>query len=353
MPLPESVQTNIDGTKVDYVRLGKSGLRVSVPILGAMSFGSKSWTPWMIEEAKALPILKRAYESGLNTWDTADMYSNGLSEAIIGKAIKQFDIPRQKIVLMTKVFYPIGDDPSLFGPMYADQLFSSKEFVNQGGLSRGAILRAVDASLKRLGTDYIDLLQIHRLDTTVPPEEIMKALHDLVQSGKVHYIGASSMWTYQFAQLQFVAEKNGWTKFVSMQNNYSLLYREEEREMNKFCKETGVGIIPWSPLFGGKLARPIDAKTPRSTAPSPMAITFSEADTTVVQRVEELAKKKGWQMNQVALAWLKKQGAVPITGLNKVERVDEACELKGKELTDEDAKYLEEPYLPKPIMGHH
>jgi aryl-alcohol dehydrogenase-like predicted oxidoreductase len=228
-----------------------------------------------------------------------------------------------------------------------------KDTNRNSGLSRTAIFSAVDASLARLDTPYIDLFQIHRYDPETPPEETMKALHDLVQSGKVRYIGASSMWATQFAQLQFVAEKNGWTKFVSMQNYYNLCYREEEREMNRFCNDTGVGIIPWSPLFGGRLARTVGYdESLRSKKPSPFDSGLTEADEKIICRVEELADKKGWKMSQVALAWHKAKGAVPIVGFNSIKRMDEACDVRGKTLTDEEVKYLEEPYMPKSIQGH-
>lgn len=229
--------------KAEYRQLGKSGLRVSVPIIGAMSFGDKRWQKWVIEEDESLPLLKAAYDRGVNTWDTANVYSNGASEEIIGKAIKKYNIPRQKLVICTKCCGTVreGNDPET---MALQDIDKTVDYVNQRGLSRQGVFAAVNASLKRLDTDYIDLLQIHRFDKSVPVEETMKALHDLVESGKVHYIGASSMWSYQFATLQFTAEKRGWTKFVSMQNAYNLLYREEEREMNKFCLETGVGLIP-------------------------------------------------------------------------------------------------------------
>jgi aryl-alcohol dehydrogenase-like predicted oxidoreductase len=221
------------------------------------------------------------------------------------------------------------------------------------GLSRAAIFNAVDASLARLNTSYIDLFQIHRFDPTTPLEETMKALHDLVQSGKVRYIGASSMWAIQFAQMQFVAEKNGWTKFVSMQNYYNLCYREEEREMIRYCKGTGVGIIPWSSMFGGRLARPLGYDgSVRSKKPSPFDSGLTEADETIIRRVEELAEKKGWKMSQIAVAWHKAKGSIPIVGFNSVKRVDEACDVRGKTLTDEEVKYLEEPYVPKNVQGH-
>lgn len=226
--------------------------------------------------------------------------------------------------------------------------------LSRVGLSRSAIFRAVDASLKRLGTDYIDLLQIHRYDASVPPEETMKALHDLVQSGKVHYIGASSMWTYQFARMQFIAEKNGWTKFVSMQNRYNLCYREEEREMNKFCNETGVGLIPWGPLFSGFLAKPLGVESAKSRLSVAMSGGLTEADKVINKRVQELAERKGWKMSQVALAWIRGRGCIPIVGLNNasIERLEEVCAVRGMRLTADEMKYLEEPYVPKDVLGH-
>jgi aryl-alcohol dehydrogenase-like predicted oxidoreductase len=220
--MPAALQKSFDSTKVGYTQLGKCGLRVSIPILGAMSIGHKDWQNWVEDdESKVTALLKAAYDSGLNTWDTANVYSNGVSEELIGKALKKLSIPRQKIIILTKCFGTVGEEPGISHIRYP-ALKQTKDYVNQGGLSRAAIFNAVDASLRRLQTDYIDLLQIHRFDNTVPIEETMKALHDVVQSGKVRYIGASSMWTYQFAAMQTAAEKNGWTKFVSMQNHYSL-----------------------------------------------------------------------------------------------------------------------------------
>jgi len=236
-PVPKSLTDSIEASKAEYVQLGKSGLRVSIPILGAMSFGDPRWAPWVLDEEKSLPLLKAAYDRGLNTWDTANVYSNGTSEEIIGKAIKKYNIPRHKVVILTKCHGSVGEDPGLRGFFFPKEVGQSKDYVNQFGLSRQAIYSAVEASLARLDTPYIDLLQIHRFDKSVPIEETMEALHDLVKSGKVRYIGASSMWATQFAAMQFVAEKHGWTKFVSMQNHYNLLYREEEREMNRFCTE--------------------------------------------------------------------------------------------------------------------
>ncbi|KAF7554942.1 hypothetical protein G7Z17_g2551 [Cylindrodendrum hubeiense] len=353
LTLPSSLKESLDATKVDYVQLGASGLRVSVPILGCMSFGSKKWSPWMLEEEESLEILKAAYDRGINTWDTANMYSNGISEQILGQAIKKLNIPRNKLVLMTKCSIYVGEDLEVIGPAHAQHLAQSKDYTNHGGLSRAAIFNAVDESLARLDTPYIDVLQIHRYDSSTPPEETMKALHDLVQSGKVRYLGASSMWATQFANLQFIAETNGWTKFVSMQNYYNLCYREEEREMNRFCKETGVGMIPWSPLHGGLLARPLGVQdSERSKIPAPFGSAFTAADGEIVKRVEEVANKKGWKMAHVALVWHQSKGAIPIIGLNSVARVEEAVELRGKELTADEIAYLEEPYVPKPIAGH-
>lgn len=221
------------------------------------------------------------------------------------------------------------------------------------GLSRNAIFKAVEGSLARLGTTYIDVLQVQRFDPLTPTEETMKALHDLVESGKVRYIGASSMWATQFAQLQFLATRNHWTKFISMQNYYNLCYREEEREMIRYCKETGVGIIPWSPLFAGRLARqPEYAKSLRSKRPSAHHPSLTPADEEIIRRVEELANKKNWKMSVVALVWHKSKGSVPIVGLNSVDRVNEMCDLRGKSLTEEELEYLEEPYVARAIAGH-
>ncbi|KAK0510009.1 hypothetical protein JMJ35_007403 [Cladonia borealis] len=336
--------------KAVYRQLGKSGLRVSIPILGAMSIGDKRWAKWVIEEDEALPLLKAAYDRGINTWDTANVYSNGSSEEIIGRAIKKYNIPRHKLVICTKCCGTVreSNDPEVLALKDID---NTVDYVNQRGLSRQGIFAAVNASLSRLQTPYIDLLQIHRFDKTVPIEETMKALHDLVESGKVHYIGASSMWTYQFAMMQFCAERNGWTKFVSMQNAWNLLYREEEREMVKFCLETGVGIIPWGPLAQGNLARPLSVSgtTTRSTGTPHL----TEADRKIIGRVEELAKKKGWAMSHVAMSWLLDKGvSSPIIGLSSVERIEEALQVKNKMLTEEEQKYLEEEYVPKSIMGH-
>jgi len=353
--IPKELQESIDATKVSYAQLGKSGLRVSVPILGAMSIGHKDWQPWVVDDPEeADKLLKGAYDRGLTTWDTANVYSNGVSEEMIGNTIKKHNLPRHKLVILTKCFGTVGETPAVSHIRFP-QLKNTKDYVNQGGLSRAAIFNAVDASLKRLQLDYIDLLQIHRYDATVPPEETMKALHDLVQSGKVRYIGASSMWAFQFQQLQVVAEQHGWTKFVSMQNHYSLCYREEEREMNKYCHATGVGLIPWAPLYRGHLARPLGSGTTvraQTSKRNPLLNDLTGADPEIIKRVEELANKKGWKMSQVALAWIIQKGTVPIVGFSSLARLDEAADVKGKTLSEEEIKYLEEPYQPKNIVGH-
>jgi len=357
--MPKSLRESLEHSQTEYKRLGKSGLRVSVPIFGAMSFGHEDWQPWVIDEEKALPLLKAAYDRGLNTWDTANVYSNGVSEEIIGKAIKKYNIPRHKLLILSKCFGAVGEEPSVRSQMYPEKIEQSRDYVNQFGLSRQAIFNAVDASLKRLDTPYIDLLQIHRFDKNTPIEETMEALHDVVKSGKVRYIGASSMWAFQFAMMQFCAEKNGWTKFVSMQNHYNLLYREEEKEMNAYCDATGVGLIPWAPLCRGYLARPPGTfgSTDRSKGDKESEKNHTSSgtppiDQKIIIRVQELAEKKGWKMSQVALAWINKRCASPIIGFSSVERMDEAIEAKGKTLTDEEEKYLEELYEPKQIMGH-
>ncbi|TDL18348.1 Aldo keto reductase [Rickenella mellea] len=341
---------------VEYKRLGKCGLRVSVPIIGGMSYGTDKWQPWVLNEDKAMPILKAAWDRGINTIDTANAYSNGESERIIGKFMKQFNIPRRKLVILTKCFGIVHDDPRVFAPRRAD-LQNDRDYVNSRGLSRGAIFNAVDASLERLGTDYIDLLQIHRYDPDTPHEEIMKALHDLVQLGKVRYIGASSMRTWQFSELNHVAEKNGWTRFVSMQNEYSLLYREEEREMNAYCNYHGIGLIPWSPLYGGDLARPLGTSTVRKEVMTAAfkgtihEIKTTESDRQIITWTTELSKKKGWTMSQVALAWIGTKVASPIVGITSIERLDQAI-VTGKTLTEEEMRYLEEPYKPRAVKGH-
>lgn len=355
--LTQRVKQGLEETKVEYVNLGNSGLRISVPILGCMSYGHKDWLPWILSEWQANPILKAAFDRGLNTWDTANMYSNGISEEIIGRFIQGYCIPRHKLVLLTKCYGVVGEEPGLQNFLLNKELQNSKDYVNQPGLSRKAIFEAVNGSLKRLGTDYIDLFQIHRFDYNTPIAETMEALHDIVKSGKVRYIGASSMYATQFARMQAVAEINGWTKFISMQNHYSLLYREEEREMNRYCNDTGVGLIPWSPLARGNLARPLSEsgntdRARHSSQTKLMNFEFTDADKKIITEVENIASAKGWTMSQVSLAWIKKRVSSPIVGISSIEKMDEILGIKGKELSDEDEKTLEDPYVPKNIIGH-
>ncbi|KAK4078938.1 hypothetical protein Trihar35433_43 [Trichoderma harzianum] len=346
--VPPGVAKSLNETKVDYRLLGASGLRVSVPIVGCMSIGNPEWANWVIGPEKAIPLLKAAYDRG---WDTANVYSNGDSERIIAQAIKKYHLPRHKLVLMTKAWSCVGEEQFYAYPIL-DKLRQTMDYVNQFDLSRSALFTAVNRSLERLETDYIDVFWIHRFDPYTPIEETMRALHDLVTAGKIRYIGASSMWTWQFAMMQFCAEKNGWTKFVAMQNHYSLLYREEEREMNTFCQATGVAIVPWGPLAEGKLARPVKAQGTTSRSAGTVVETLRPESVEIINRVEELAKQKDWTMSQVTLAWTQKRVASPIIGFSSVERLDEALSARGKELTAEEEAYLEKPYTPLEVEGH-
>ncbi|KAF5244832.1 hypothetical protein FANTH_7599 [Fusarium anthophilum] len=336
-------------SEMKYVRVGKSGLKVSQIILGCMSFGDKNWQPWLLEKEEALPILKYAFNKGINTWDVADTYSNGESERILGAAIKHYDIPRSKLVIMSKCFQFVDEEKVPIDP--ATLTSNDGPRVNRVGLSRKHILDAVDQSVQRLGT-YIDVLQIHRMDRDVPPEEIMKALNDVIESGKVRYIGASSMAAWEFQMLQNVAEKNGWHKFISMQGLYNLLYREEEREMNPYCNYAGVGLFPWSPLAAGVLAHPWNDRTDAREQKDPfLKLLFrgetQDADKAIVDRVEELARRKGVAMAQIAEAWLISKGCMPICGLESKERIDQAVEALQVTLSDEEVKYLEALYVQK------
>ncbi|PWW73594.1 Aldo/keto reductase [Tuber magnatum] len=351
--------TEPEDQKIEYRRVGNSGLKVSVPILGTMGLGSKLWLPWCVDEAASLEVLKAAYDLGINTWDTANTYSNGESERIVGKAVREFKIPRDKLVIMTKCYCAVGDELGMQSYRMPELKFR-KDYVNRLGLSRKAIFSEVNASLERLGLDYIDLLQIHRCDPETPPEETMEALHDLVKSGKVRYIGASSMWTWQFCLYQQAAERNNWTKFISMQNQYSLAYREEERDMIPYCRATGVGIIPWAPLARGQLTRLPTAETnserndmeKRYQGAAFFAVGSSEVDKRIISRIGEVADKKGWTMAEVALAWILGKDTTPIVGISKVDRVTDMVGLKGKGLNESEVEYLEELYVPREISGH-
>ncbi|KIY49428.1 Aldo/keto reductase [Fistulina hepatica ATCC 64428] len=341
-------------SQVSYRRLGNSGLRVSVPIVGAMSFGSKQWQPWVVEEGEAHEVLKAAWDRGINTIDTANAYSNGESETIVGDFIKKYNIPRHKIIIATKCCAIVGEQVSEVTFFNEKKKYANdKNYVNQFGLSRAAIFNAVEASLVRLQTSYIDLLQIHRFDPDTSVEETMKALHDLVQSGKVRYIGASSMRCWQFALMNEVAREHNWTTFMSMQNEYSLLYREEEREMLAYCKFHGIGVIPWGPLHHGVLARPVQAPETarRDMTKALFGVEFSDADVQIVNKVEEIAKNRGCSMAQVALTWVNSKVASPIVGLSSVKRLEESL-IGAFELTKEECEALEQPYQSKPVRGH-
>ncbi|NUP48706.1 MAG: aldo/keto reductase [Catenulispora sp.] len=323
-----------------YTRLGKTGMKVSRLCLGMMSYGSPQSRAWILPEETAFPLVERAAEAGITYFDTADMYSNGASEEVTGSILRRLFAHRDEYVLATKVFFPMGPGP------------------NDSGLSRKHILSGVDASLRRLGTDYIDLYQIHRWDYETPIEETMEALHDVVRSGKVRYIGASSMFAWQFAKAQYTADLNGWTRFVSMQNHYNLVYREEETEMIPFCLDQGVGVVPWSPLARGLLAgaRKKDggATTTRSTSDPYASQLYDESDYAVVDAVQAVAEARGVPMAQVALAWLLAKPGVtaPIFGATKPHHIDDAIAAEELELTAEELASLEAPYRPHPIRGH-
>ncbi|KAG7816166.1 hypothetical protein KL942_005303 [Ogataea angusta] len=332
-----------------YTRLGKSGLQISRIVLGCMSYGRKSWFDYVLEdEDEVFEIMKKAYDSGIRTFDTSCNYSNGYSEILVGKFLKKYNIDRRTVVILSKCFFPPNEsdpDTNILIPGTAE----GSEYINRIGLSRTNILDSVDKSIERLGT-HIDLLQVHRFDVNTPIEETMEALHDVVKSGKAKYIGASMMRTYQFVEMQNVAEKHGWTKFISMQSYYSLFYREEEDEMIAYCKKTGVGLIPFSTLAAGVLARPYDkmfnTTTRSSAAFSARMFRLNEVtdkDKLLLSRVEELANKHGVKMATVAIAWCLAKDHNPILGLNKVERVDDALAALKLKLTDDEIAYLEEP----------
>jgi aryl-alcohol dehydrogenase-like predicted oxidoreductase len=348
--MPEDTPNNASKKlpAMQYARLRRSGIKVSRILLGGMAFGKHTWegSPWTPDEEASMEVIKRAWDFGINTWDTADTYSNGESERILGKFLKKHNILRSKEVIMTKLFNPVMEDDSRPSPTDPE----SQELVNQMGLSRKHIFDDVDASLERLGTSYIDVLQLHRLGRETEPEEIMRALHDVVSSGKVRYLGGSSMAAWEFARLQYIARMNGWTPFASMQPFYNLLYREEEREIIPFCKAEGVGIIPWSPLARGLLGKPVGATSARSEADSKTKKWFGDANLDIVKRVEELSKKKGVSMASVATAWVLRKGYNPIVGLTGVERVEQIVEAFEVELSDDDCKFLEEGYRPREVQ---
>lgn len=344
-----------------YTYLGESGLKVSRICVGCMSFGDRRGRfPWCTEEAEALPILEAAFKAGINFFDTANVYSNGVSEEILGKAIKKYNFPRENIVIATKLWAPVGKRT---GEKWEDALAMSVDerdasgYINAYGLSRKHIFDSVDASLKRLDLEYIDLLQIHRFDPNTPIKETMKALHDIVESGKVRYIGASSMWAHQLLEMQYTARLNGWTEFISMQNLHNATYREEEREMVPSLAKFGMGMIPWSPVAMGFLTRPHSSFTSSERGTSMkgtfMGNEFTEADKKTNERIEEIAKKRGTSMAVVAIAWSlsKPFMTAPIIGMSKVERVDEAVQAVNFELTKEEIESIDSIYMPRKVIG--
>jgi 1-deoxyxylulose-5-phosphate synthase len=326
---------------MEYTNLGSTGLKVSRLCLGAMTYGSKKWREWVLEEEASRPFIKRALELGINFFDTADMYSVGVSEEILGRALKDFGGSRDRVVIATKVFNPMGDDP------------------NQRGLSRKHIKHSIDDSLRRLGTDYVDLYQIHRFDHNTPIEETIEALDAIVRAGKALYIGASSMYAWQFARMLSVADQLGFTRFVTMQNHYNLMYREEEREMIPLCEEEGVGIIPWSPLARGFLAgtrtKADFGSTVRArTDEYAQKMYYQDSDFSVVEKLSAVAKQRGNSNAQVALAWiLSKPGVTaPIIGASKMPHLEEAVAALKIKLSDEEVRALEDTYQPHPVLGH-
>ncbi|MFY9222694.1 MAG: aldo/keto reductase [Blastocatellia bacterium] len=323
-----------------YMNLGRSGLQVSRICLGCMTFGSKKWREWVLEEEDSRPIIKKALDLGINFFDTANMYSLGVSEEIVGRALKDF-AHRDEIVLATKVFFPMNELP------------------NQGGLSRKHIFASIDASLKRLATDYVDLYQIHRWDYNTPIEETMEALNDLVRMGKVRYLGASSMFAWQFAKAIYLAKSKGWSNFISMQNHYNLAYREEEREMLPLCKEEGVGVIPWSPLARGVLSgnrsKDGQSKTLRGETDDFSKKLYNlTSDFDIADRVAQVATNKGVSPSQIAIAWLLNKPSVvsPIIGASKVSQLEDIVASLDVNLTNEEQSFLEELYQPHNILGH-
>jgi aryl-alcohol dehydrogenase (NADP+) len=324
---------------MEYVNLGSSGVKVSPICLGCMTYGAKKWREWVLEEPEGRPLIRQAVEAGINFFDTADVYSLGVSEEILGRALKDFGPPRDRLVIATKVFGVMGDDP------------------NQRGLSRKHIFHSIDGSLRRLQTDYVDLYQIHRFDPATSIEETLEALNDVVRAGKALYVGASSMWAWQLAKMLHLAGQRGWPRFVTMQNHYNLLYREEEREMIPLCRAEGLGLIPWSPLARGLLARSRQAGTVRSRTDDFATRLYAgtaESDAKVIARVQTVAAAHGVPPARIALAWLlhKPEITAPIVGASKPQHLEDAVGALSVKLTAEEIKTLEEPYIPHPVAGH-
>src|SRR5256714_3846852 len=322
-----------------YANLGQSARRVPGIGLGTMTYGSSAWRPWVLDEEASRPLIKQALDAGINFFDTADVYSLGASEEVLGRALKDFGPGRENLVIATKVFYPMGDGP------------------NDRGLSREHIMTAIDASLRRLGTDHIDLYQIHRFDPETPIEETLEALHDVVRAGKARYLGASSMPAWQFAKMLYTADAHGWARFITMQDPYSLMYREEEREMIPLCLDQGIGVLPWSPLARGLLAGKRRTKTVRAATDTYghrlYGEELSDADARVIDSLEALANESGMPPARMALAWLlQKPGVIaPIVGVSKPGQLDDALAALEVALPAEIVARLEEPYLPHSVAG--
>jgi aryl-alcohol dehydrogenase-like predicted oxidoreductase len=324
---------------MEYVKLGRTGLKVSRICLGCMTYGipERGTHPWTLDEEKSRPFIKRALELGINFFDTANSYSDGTSEEIVGRALNDF-ARREEVVLATKVFFP------------------TRQGANARGLSRKSIMIEIDASLRRLGTDYVDLYQIHRWDRDTPIEETLEALHDVIKAGKARYIGASSMFAWQFSKALHAADLNGWTRFVSMQNHYNLLNREEEREMMPLCAAEGIGVVPWSPLARGRLTREWNETSSRMATDEfgkTLYADTEDADRKIVERVSQLATRRGVPRAQVALAWMVQKPFItaPIVGATKPHHLDDAVASLSLNLTPEEIASLEEPYLPHPVVG--
>jgi aryl-alcohol dehydrogenase-like predicted oxidoreductase len=326
---------------METVNLGKSGLKISRLCLGMMTYGSTTWRKWILDEKQALPFVKRALEAGINFFDTADIYSLGVSEEVLGNALEAFRVKRESVVIATKVCSPISDE------------------VNDRGLSRKHIMDSIDRSLRHLKMDYVDLYQIHRWDATTSIEETMDALNEVVRSGKARYLGASSMFAWQFAKAQYTADLHGWRRFVSMQNHYNLVYREEEREMIPFCIDQGIGLIPWSPMargfFSGNRSKQGGGKTVRAqTDDFAKEMYYREEDFKVAERAWEVASQHNVTGSQIALAWLlnKTHISAPIIGASKLDHLDQAISAMEIKLTQEEMGRLEEFYRPHPVLGH-
>ncbi|MGK6313506.1 aldo/keto reductase [Neorhizobium sp. DT-125] len=323
---------------MDYVNLGRTGLKVSRLALGCMTFGSSDWAPWVLDQEESAKILRHAVELGINFFDTADMYSLGRSEEIVGKVLLDL-VPRHKLVIATKLYNPMSGD------------------VNDWGLSRKHVFEAVDGSLRRLGTDYIDLYQLHRFDYDTPLEETLDALNDVVRAGKVRYLGASSMFAWQFMKAIGLQRQHGWAPFVSMQPHYNLIYREEEREMLPLCLSEGIGVVPWSPLARGRLAGRADSDTKRGQTDNTARSLYDRSkatDDAVIARLRNVAERHGKPMAQIAYAWVASRPAItaPIVGISRIEQFEHAVAALRIRLTNEDVAELEQDYLPKPLSGH-